>query len=145
MVQNKKVRGVALVKEKELVNYYLDLDKHILGLEKKLKRKRRNFYAQTMNSFVTTSEVKIYSQDFAVEENVVEFVYRESETRKQLEVLKFKRDHLIRYLKGLGRRVKKIPRIALYDEFMEIEEAAARHFNLYDPDEPPEETEEDCY
>ena len=46
-------------------------------------------------------------------------------------------------MQGWGIGGKKLPRIALYDEFMEIEEAAARHFNLYDPDEPPEESEED--
>ena len=141
----KKSEVDALVNEKELVNYYLDLDRHIFDLEKKQKRKRQNFYAQTMNSFVTTNEIKIYSQDFAVEENVINFVYWESESQKNIEVLKFKRDHLERYLARLGNRWKKIPRIALYDEFMEIEEAAARHFNLYDPDEPPEETEADYY
>ena len=95
------------MKEKELVNYYLDLDKHIFDLEKKQKRKRRNFYAQTMNSFVTTNELKIYSQDFAVEENVINFVYWESESQKNIEVLKFKRDHLERYLARLGNRWKK--------------------------------------
>ena len=85
--------GGDVVIDEELIDQYMNLDRKINKANMRLIRRRTLFYAQTLNSYITTDGMKIYSKGFSIENNVIDFVDNESLTKKYIEVLTFKQKH----------------------------------------------------
>ena len=56
----------------EVITYYFELNKRIAKVKGRLKKMRFDFYQQTMSSYCTSDEQKIYTKDM---ENDAYFKY----------------------------------------------------------------------
>ena len=131
----------------EVITYYFELNKRIAKVKGRLKKMRFDFYQQTMSSYCTSDEQKIYTKGFPVESKVIELVDSEEQAKSRMAVMKFKQRHFLAYLKqlssadryflthkykwqegGLNDRVER----ECFEEIQEIEEAAGHRFELVD-------------
>lgn len=94
--------GGDVVIDEELIDQYMNLDRKINKANMRLIRRRTLFYAQTLNSYITTDGMKIYSKGFSIENNVIDFVDNESLTKKYIEVLTFKQKHFKSFFDNLS-------------------------------------------
>ena len=112
---------------------------------------RIEFYQQTMSSYCTSDEEKMYTKGFPVEKKVITLVDAQAMAAEHIEILAFKQKHFLRYLNGL----QKAERVCLkekyiwhrerlidhverecFEEIQEIEEAAGYMFQGYEPELP---------
>ena len=131
----------------EVITYYFELNKRIAKVKGRLKKMRFDFYQQTMSSYCTSDEQKIYTKGFRVEKKVIAFVDAEAMALGQLDIMRFKHKHFVKYLKqlssadryflthkykwqegGINDRVER----ECFEEIQEIEEAAGHRFELVD-------------
>ena len=131
----------------EVITYYFELNKRIAKVKGRLKKMRFDFYQQTMSSYCTSDEQKIFTKGFPVESKVIELVDSEEQAESRMAVMKFKQRHFLAYLKqissadryflthkykwqegGLNDRVER----ECFEEIQEIEEAAGHRFELVD-------------
>ena len=132
----------------EVITYYFELNKRIAIVKGRLKKMRFDFYQQTMSSYCTSDEQKIYTKGFRVEKKVIAFVDAEAMALGQLDIMRFKHKHFVKYLKQLSSadryfltRKHKWHEEALnerverecFEELLEIEEAAGYRFDDYEP------------
>ena len=132
----------------EVITYYFELNKRIAKVKGRLKKMRFDFYQQTMSSYCTSDEQKIYTKGFPVEKKVIAFVDAEALALDQLAIMRFKHKHFVKYLKQLSSadrysltRKHKWHEEALndraerecFEELLEIEEAAGYQFEDYKP------------
>ena len=137
-----------MVIDEDLIAYYFSLNKRITRIKWRLREMQIEFYQQTMSSYCTSDEQKIFTKGFPVESKVITLVDSESKAKNRLAVMKFKQRHFVRYLKqlksndrhfltrkykwqeeGLNDRVER----DCLDEIQEIEEAAGYQFMGYEP------------
>ena len=112
---------------------------------------RIEFYQQTMSSYCTSDEEKIYSHGFPVEKKVITLVDAQAMASEHIEILAFKQKHFRQYLDGLQkaervclkekyiwRRERLIDHVEreCFEEIQEIEEAAGYKFQGYEPELP---------
>ena len=133
--------------DEEVITYYFELGKRIAKVKGRLKKMRFDFYQQTMSSYCTSDEQKIYTKGFPVEKKVIAFVDAEALALDQLAIMRFKHKHFVKYLKqlssadryflthkykwqegGLNDRVER----ECFEEIQEIEEAAGYRFKWVD-------------
>ena len=132
----------------EVITYYFELNKRIAKVKGRLKKMRFDFYQQTMSSYCTSDEQKIYTKGFPVEKKVIAFVDAEALALDQLAIMRFKHKHFVKYLKQLSSadryfltRKHKWHEEALnerverecFEELLEMEEAAGYRFDDYEP------------
>ena len=136
-----------MVIDEDLIAYYFSLNKRITRIKWRLREMRIEFYQQTMSSYCTSDEDKIYSHGFPVESKVIELVDSEEQAKSRMAVMKFKQKHFLAYLKqissadryflthkykwqegGSNDRVER----ECFEEILEIEEAARHRFELVD-------------
>ena len=143
--------------DEELISEYFSLNKRIGKIKSRMKKMRFEFYQQTMSSYCTSNEEKIYTKGFPVEKKVISLLDAESLAMNQIDLLVFKQKHFLRYLKQLpsaDRRFLKrkykwhetcindrVER-ECFEEILEIEEAAGYRFMEYEPYIHLEEIEE---
>ncbi|WP_321378405.1 hypothetical protein [Trichococcus shcherbakoviae] len=137
--------------DEDVISYYFSLNKRIAKAKRRLKEMRIEFYQQTMSSYCTSDEDKIYSHGFPVEKKVITLVDAQAMAAEHIEILAFKQKHFLRYLNGL----QKAERVCLkekyiwhrerlidhverecFEEIQEIEEAAGYMFQGYEPELP---------
>ncbi len=140
-----------MVIDEDVISYYFSLNKRIAKAKRRLKEMRIEFYQQTMSSYCTSDEDKIYSHGFPVEKKVITLVDAQAMAAEHIEILAFKQKHFLRYLNGL----QKAERVCLkekyiwhrerlidhverecFEEIQEIEEAAGYMFQGYEPELP---------
>jgi len=143
--------------DENLIAYYFELNGRIAKVKRRLKKMRFEFYQQTMSSYCTSDDEQIYTKGFPVEKKVITLLDAEALAMEQVELMKFKQKHFIRYLKqlttadrrfltrkykwhegGLNDRVER----DCLDEILEIEEAAGYIFMGYEPHIQVDEIEE---
>ena len=131
----------------DIIAYYFSLNKRITRIKWRLKRMQADFYQQTMSSYCTSDEQKIFTKGFPVESKVIELVDSEEQAESRMAVMKFKQRHFLAYLKqissadryflthkykwqegGLNDRVER----ECFEEIQEIEEAAEYRFKWVD-------------
>ena len=131
----------------DIIAYYFSLNKRITRIKWRLKRMQTDFYQQTMSSYCTSDEQKIFTKGFPVESKVIELVDSEEQAKSRMAVMKFKQRHFLAYLKqissadryflthkykwqegGSNDRVER----ECFEEIQEIEEAAGHRFELVD-------------
>lgn len=131
----------------EVLAYYFELNKRIAKVRGRLKKMRVDFYQQTMSSYCTSDGQAMYTKGFPVEKKVITLLDAEAMASNQLEIMKFKRRHFVKYLKqlksseryylirkykwqegGLNERIE----CECYEEIQEIEEAAGYRFRGYE-------------
>ena len=131
----------------DIIAYYFSLNKRITRIKWRLREMRIEFYQQTMSSYCTSDEQKIFTKGFPVESKVIELVDSEEQAKSRMAVMKFKQRHFLAYLKqissadryflthkykwqegGLNDRVER----ECFEEIQEIEEAAGYRFELVD-------------
>ena len=131
----------------DIIAYYFSLNKRITRIKWRLKRMQADFYQQTMSSYCTSDEQKIFTKGFPVESKVIELVDSEEQAESRMAVMKFKQRHFLAYMKqlpqadryflahkykwqegGLNDRVER----ECFEEIQEIEEAAGHRFELVD-------------
>lgn len=135
--------------DEEVITYYFELNKRIAKVRRRLKKMRAEFYQQTMSSYCTSSDQGIYTQSFPLEKKIITLLDAEGLAMQQVELMKFKQKHFVKYLKqlkssdryflirkykwqegGLNERVER----ECYEELQEIEEATGYRFEGYEPD-----------
>ncbi|SFE36960.1 hypothetical protein [Trichococcus pasteurii] len=131
----------------DIIAYYFSLNKRITRIKWRLRELQIDFYQQTMCSYCTSDENKLYSKGFPVESKVIELVDSEEQAKSRMAVMKFKQRHFLAYLKqissadryflthkykwqegGSNDRVER----ECFEEIQEIEEAARHRFKLVD-------------
>lgn len=140
-----------MVIDEDLIAYYFSLNKRIAKARRRLKEMRIEFYQQTMSSYCTSDEEKIYSHGFPVEKKVITLVDAQAMASEHIEILAFKQKHFRQYLDGLQkaervclkekyiwRRERLIDHVEreCFEEIQEIEEAAGYRFQGYEPELP---------
>ena len=137
--------------DEDVISYYFSLNKRIAKARRRLKEMRIEFYQQTMSSYCTSDEEKMYTKGFPVEKKVITLVDAQAMAAEHIEILAFKQKHFLRYLNGL----QKAERVCLkekyiwhrerlidhverecFEEIQEIEEAAGYMFQGYEPELP---------
>lgn len=129
--------------DEDLIAYYFSLNKRITRIKWRLREMRIEFYQQTMSSYCTSDEDKIYSKGFSVEREVIALADAEAMAKSRLELMRFQQKHFIAYLKQLpqadGHFLKRkykwheacinerVER-ECFEEVQEIEEAAGYRF-----------------
>ena len=140
-----------MVIDEDLIAYYFSLNKRITRIKWRLREMRIEFYQQTMSSYCTSDEEKMYTKGFPVEKKVITLVDAQAMAAEHIEILAFKQKHFLRYLNGL----QKAERVCLkekyiwhrerlidhverecFEEIQEIEEAAGYMFQGYEPELP---------
>lgn len=130
-----------------VITYYFQLNKRMEKVKGRLKKMRVDFYQQTMSSYCTSDEHTMYTKGFPVEKKVITLVDAEAMAFKQLEIMKFKHKHFVKYLKqlessdryfliqkykwqegGLNERIEH----ECHEEIQEIEEATSYRFLGYE-------------
>ncbi len=143
--------------DEDLISEYFYLNKRIVETDSRINSMHDEFYRQTMSSYCTYDDEKMYTIGFPVEKKVITLVDTESLAKKKLDLLKFKQKHFLRYMKqltsadrdflthkyewqeeGMNERLER----ECFDEVLEIEEAAGYHFMWYEPYIHLEEIEE---
>ena len=134
-----------------LISYYFGLNNKISRTKTRVEKMRLDFYQQTMSSYCTSDEDKIFSKGFPVEKKVTSLVDAQAMAMDQIEFLAFKQKHFLRYLKQLPkadryflRRKYKWNETCLndrverecFEELQEIEEASGYRFMGYEPELP---------
>ena len=137
-----------MVIDDDLINYYFSLNNRITKAKDRVTRMRYEFFQQTMSSYCTSDEEKMYTHGFPVESKVISLLDAEAMAMDQMELMAFKQRHFIRYLKQLTAEDRgflthkyKWRQEALNDrverdcleEIQEIEEAAGYQFIGYEP------------
>lgn len=137
--------------DEDVISYYFSLNKRIAKARRRLKEMRIEFYQQTMSSYCTSDEEKIYSHGFPVEKKVITLVDAQAMASEHIEILAFKQKHFRQYLDGLQkaervclkekyiwRRERLIDHVEreCFEEIQEIEEAAGYKFQGYEPELP---------
>ena len=137
-----------MVIDEDVISYYFSLNKRIAKARRRLKEMRIEFYQQTMSSYCTSDEDKIYSHGFPVEKKVITLVDAQAMASEHIELMAFKQKHFRQYLDGLQkaervclkekyiwRRERLIDHVEreCFEEIQEIEEAAGYRFNEYEP------------
>ena len=137
-----------MVIDEDVISYYFSLNKRIAKARRRLKEMRIEFYQQTMSSYCTSDEDKIYSHGFPVEKKVITLVDAQAMASEHIELMAFKQKHFRKYLDGLQkaervclkekyiwRRERLIDHVEreCFEEIQEIEEAAGYRFNEYEP------------
>lgn len=140
-----------MVIDEDVISYYFSLNKRIAKARRRLKEMRIEFYQQTMSSYCTSDEEKIYSHGFPVEKKVITLVDAQAMASEHIEILAFKQKHFRQYLDGLQkaervclkekyiwRRERLIDHVEreCFEEIQEIEEAAGYKFQGYEPELP---------
>ena len=137
-----------MVIDDDLINYYFSLNNRITKAKDRVTRMRYEFFQQTMASYCTSDDEKMYTQGFPVEKKVISLLDAEAMAAEQVELMAFKQRHFVRYLKqlttadrcflthkykwrqgGLNDRVER----DCFEEIQEIEEAAGYQFAEYEP------------
>lgn len=143
--------------DENLISYYFELNGRIAKVKRRLKKMRFEFYQQTMASYCTSDEQKIYTQGFPVEKKVITLLDAEAMAEASIELMRYKQKHFLRYLKQLPysdryflkRKYKwhetcmndRVER-ECFEEILEIEEAAGYRFMGYEPHIQVDEIEE---
>lgn len=136
-----------MVIDETLITHYFNLNYRITKAKYRISRMRYEFYQQTMNSYCTSDDQKIYSKGFPVEKKVISLVDAEALAETSIELMRYKQKHFLRYLKqlpysdryflthkykwqegGLNDRVER----ECFEEIQEIEEAAGYRFKWVD-------------
>ena len=137
-----------MVIDENLIAYYFSLNYRIMKAKDRVSRMRYEFYQQTMASYCTYDDEKMYTKGFPVEKKVISLLDAEAMAAEQVELMAFKQRHFVRYLKQLcnadryflKRKYKwqesgindRVERDCL-EEIQEIEEAAGYQFAEYEP------------
>ena len=79
-----------MVIDEDLIAYYFSLNKRITRIKWRLREMRIEFYQQTMSSYCTSDEQKIFTKGFPVESKVIELVDSEEQAESRMAVMKFK-------------------------------------------------------
>ena len=87
--------------DEDLIAYYFSLNKRITRIKWRLREMRIEFYQQTMSSYCTSDEQKIFTKGFPVESKVIELVDSEEQAKSRMVVMKFKQKHFLAYMKQL--------------------------------------------
>jgi len=146
-----------VVIDETLITHYFSLNYRITKAKYRISRMRYEFYQQTMNSYCTSDDEKVYSKGFPVEEKVITLLDAEALAETSIELMRYKQKHFLRYLKqlpysdryflthkykwqesGLNERVER----ECFEEIQEIEEAAGYCFMGYEPHIQVDEIEE---
>ena len=146
-----------MVIDEDLITHYFNLNYRITKAKYRISWMRYEFYQQTMNSYCTSDDQKIYTQGFPVERKVITLLDAEALAESSIELMRYKQKHFLRYLKQLPysdryflKRKYKWHEEGLneplerecFEEIQEIEEAAGYRFMGYEPHIQADEIEE---